>query len=214
MKLQAPTLPPKAGLEPIALAQLVSDRSFEHVSLADVDASQQQIKSLSIDTAMLEKVMLYEATLEKIGLSDSELRACDLSAARCSEASFIRVRIIGSRLTGIDLSRSTIKDVVFENCKLDMANFRFAKLTRVRFVNCALFETDFQAAELSGVEFQDSQLEKVEFHHCKLRAVDARTSQLFDIRGWQSLKGLTIDTTQLVTVAPQLALELGLTIED
>jgi uncharacterized protein YjbI with pentapeptide repeats len=123
------------------------------------------------------------------------------------------VRIIGSRLTGIDLSRSTIKDVVFENCKLDMANFRFAKLTRVRFVNCALFETDFQAAELSGVEFQDSQLEKVEFHHCKLRAVDARTSQLFDIRGWQSLKGLTIDTTQLVTVAPQLALELGLTIE-
>jgi uncharacterized protein YjbI with pentapeptide repeats len=116
-------------------------------------------------------------------------------------------------MTGVDLSRSTLKDVVFKDCKLDMANFRFAKLTRVTFISCTLNETDFQAAELSEVVFEDCYLEKVEFGQSKVKQVDARTSQLYDIRGWQSLKGLIIDSTQLVMIAPQLAHELGLIIK-
>ncbi len=117
-------------------------------------------------------------------------------------------------MTGLDLSRSTIKDVIFEDCKLDMANFRYTKFARVRFINCTLLETDFQAAELVDVEFQTSHMEKVEFGHAKVSRVDVRSSQLFDIRGWQSLSGLIIDSTQLVSIAPQLALELGLRVQD
>ena len=117
-------------------------------------------------------------------------------------------------MTGLDLSRSTLKDVTFEGCKLDMVNVRFAKLTRVQFIDCIMNEADFQAAELTDVAFQNSHLEKVEFGQCKLKSVDARSSQLFDIRGWQSLKGLTIDSAQLVSIAPQLAVELGLVIKE
>jgi uncharacterized protein YjbI with pentapeptide repeats len=213
MKLNKPKLT-KAGLNPISVRQLTAEASLEQISLAGADAGGLRAKNLGIDEATLEKVLLTEAKLERLSLSDAELKACDLSAASCSESSLIRVHVIGGRMTGIDLSRSTIKDVIFEGCKLDLANFRFTKLTRVQFIDCMMTETDFQAAELNEVEFQNSHLEKVEFGQCRIKGVDARTSQLFDIRGWQSLKGLKIDSTQLVAIAPQLAAELGLIIDD
>ena len=117
-------------------------------------------------------------------------------------------------MTGVDLSRSTLQDVIFEDCKLDMANFRFSKLKRVKFINCTFSETDFQAAELHEVSFGSCQLGKVEFGQAKIKQVDVRTSELYDIRGWQSLKGLVIDSTQLVMVAPQLANELGIVVKE
>jgi uncharacterized protein YjbI with pentapeptide repeats len=214
MKINFPKLPPRAGLEPIDLSQLVAEVSLEHVLVSGIDASNLRAKSLALDESLLEKVTLAEARLERLGLSDAELKACDFSAARCPENSIIRVRITDSRMTGVDLSRGTLKDVVFENCKLDMANFRFAKLTRVQFIDCILNEADFQRAELKDVAFLSSHLEKVEFSQARIKDVDARTSELVDIRGWQSLRGLTIDPVQLITIAPQLAQELGLAIEE
>lgn len=213
MNLRAPKLA-AATLSSVDRACLVAEASLEQVSLSHVDAGNIHARSLSLQEAVLERVLLTEAHLERLSLTDVEVKACDLSIARCSESSFMRVRIVGGRMTGIDLSRATIKDAVFEECKLDIANFRFAKLTRVQFVNCQLNETDFQAAELHEVEFQGSYLEKTEFGQCRIKDVDVRTSQLYDIRGWQSLKGLTIDSAQLITVAPQLAVELGLKIGD
>jgi uncharacterized protein YjbI with pentapeptide repeats len=69
-------------------------------------------------------------------------------------------------------------------------------------------------ATLTNVTFSSSELKKVAFSRAVLKNVDARTSQLFDIRGWSSLKGLALDTTQLMTIAPELANEFGLIIED
>lgn len=213
MKLNKPKLT-RTGLDSINVQRLVTEATLDQITISYADASGLKAKNLSLDEAMLEKVLLTEARLEKLSLTDTELRACDLSAAGCSESSLIRAYIVGGRMTGVDFSRSTIKDVIFEDCKLDMANFRFAKLTRVQFINCQLTETDFQAAELTDVEFQTSHLDKVEFGQCKIKNVDARSSELLDIRGWQYLRGLKIDSTQLVTIAPQLAAGLGIKIED
>ncbi|HSX00238.1 MAG TPA: pentapeptide repeat-containing protein [Patescibacteria group bacterium] len=214
MKLQAPKLPNRADLTPCDATQLMSETALESIRLQGVDASNLPIQSLSIDEAILEKVIFSGATLDRFSLSDAELLGCDFTATHCPGASLIRMQVTGGRLTGIDLSRSTLKDIIFDGCKLDMANFRYAKLTRVTFVDCLLTETDFQAAELSEVTFQSSILDRVEFGHCKVKMSDARTSQLLDIRGWEYLKGITIDSLQLMAVAPQLALEIGITIKD
>ncbi|MET0779413.1 MAG: pentapeptide repeat-containing protein [Candidatus Saccharimonadales bacterium] len=214
MKLHSIKLADKSALTPIGVGQLTTGATLEQVYLQGAEAAGIVVKDLNFDESMLEKVVLAEARLERFSLTDSELRACDLSAARCSGASLIRVRVIGGRLTGLDLSRSTLKDVTFEDCKLDMANFRYAKLTRVRFINCMLAETDFQAAELHDITFEDCTLDRVEFGHARIKSVDTRSSQLIDIRGWEYLKGLTVDSMQLAAIAPQLALQIGLIIKD
>lgn len=211
MKLNSPTII-KNDLDAMDVDQLQSEVSLERTLLSGEGVGL-RAANMHIDESVFDRALLVEAKLEKLSLSDVELKACDLSAARCSESSLIRVRFKGVRTTGTDFSRSTLKDVVFEDCKIDMVNFRFAKLTRVRFVDCTLNEADFQAAALQEISFENCHLEKVEFAQATIKQVDARTSQLYDIRGWQSLKGLVIDSTQLVTVAPQLANELGIVIE-
>lgn len=211
MKLSTPTIN-KATLDAADIGTLKPEARLEQAILSG-DGVGLRAPNISIEESVFERALLIEAKLEKLGLRDVELKACDFSAAHCSESSLVRVHFNGGRMTGVDFSRSTLQDVVFEDCKLDMANFRFAKLTRVKFVNCMMNETDFQVAELKEVAFAGCHLEKVEFGQSKIKQVDVRSSQLYDIRGWQSLKGLIVDSTQLVVIAPQLANELGIVIK-
>lgn len=211
MQVIAPKLPPT--LQEVLVKKLAVDVRFEAVRLRG-QASGAVAKGVIIDEAVLDKVSLSQAQLEKLGLSDVVMKSCDLSATSCGDGSWIRVQTTGGRMTGLDLNKCLLKDVVFEGCKLDMANFRFAKLAKVRFVDCVLTEADFGGAQLNQVEFANCLLEKTDFTQAKLSNVDARSSQLIDVRGWEYLKGLTVDTGQLMTIAPQLALALGLKVDD
>jgi uncharacterized protein YjbI with pentapeptide repeats len=215
VKLQVtpPKIPPRNGLEPADIRFLKTDSSLEQVSITG-DAAGSIAKNLRLDEALLERVNLMEAKLEKMGLSDVIIKGCDLSAARAPESSWVRTHVWGGRVSGIDLSRSTLKDVTFEDCKMDMANFRYARLARVRFVSCMLTDADFQGAELHDVIFEDCHLERVEFSAARLKNVNASGSQLINLRGWRSLKGLMLDSAQLMDVAPQMALALGIKLKD
>lgn len=213
MKVVLPKKPARSFTEPFT-NQLQAELRIENAHIELLDAIGVHAENMSIDESVLERVQCVQAKLEKLGLSDVKLQGCDLSAAKCADGSWLRVHVKGGRLTGIDLSNTTLKDVTFEDCKLDLANFRASKLTRVQFIGCHLQETDFQMATLTNVAFTSSELSKVAFSRAVLKQVDARTSQLFDIRGWDSLKGLTLDTSQLMAIAPELANELGLVIEN
>ncbi len=213
MKVVLPKKPTIGATEPF-IGRLMPEARIENTRIEILDALGCSAANMTIDESILERVMFVQAKLEKFGLSDVLLKGCDFSAATCADGSWLRVHVKGGRLTGVDLSNAALKDVIFEDCKLDLANFRASKLTRVQFVRCHLKETDFQMATLNNVSFVSSELEKVAFSRVTLKNVDARTSQLFDIRGWSSLKGLTIDSMQLVGVAPELANEIGLQIED
>lgn len=213
MKIQLPVVL-RDRLLNVAVARLKAEARLEGVKVERIGASGLRAGNMSVDEAFFEKVLFASAKLEKLRAADVEFRACDFSATTCAEGTFIRTCFNNCRLMGANLSQVVFKDVVFQNCKLDMSNFRLATLKRVQFIDCVLSETDFQMSELTDVEFQNCRLEKTEFDHCKIKRADARTSQMFDIRGWQSLRGLTIDTSQLMAVAPELATELGLTIKD
>lgn len=107
-----------------------------------------------------------------------------------------------------------MQDVVFEECRLDLANFRFAKFKRVKFIDCELTEADFQGAEFTDTSFENSQIERVEFSNTRHMRTDLTSSTLTDVRGWASLKGATIDAVQLMAVSPELAATLGIKIAD
>lgn len=204
----------KETLEPIRAKRIFSEAKIENAILSNLDYTELKAKNASFEESVIERSHFVAAKLEKLSFMDVEAKASDFSAALCSDSSLVRVHFIGCRMIGVDFNRSVIKDVIFKDCKLDMANFRFAKLTRVRFMKCTFIDADFQAAEIREVAFDNCHLEKVEFGQCKIKQVDVRGSQLYDIKGWQSLRGLIINSTQLVTIAPQLAAELGLIIEE
>lgn len=213
MKIQPPRIPPQLDPLPDGQARFEDEAYIAQGLLAAIDLHDTRATAVHLEALRIERCGFTGAQLERLNAEDIIWRGCDLSAVQCSESSLFRMHVDGGRLSGIDLSRSTLRDVCFEDCKLDMANFRFAKLQRVTFRNCQLRETDFQAAELIDVTFPGSVLDKAIFDQCNLIRVDFRGALLYDLRGWQSLAGVKLDTTQLMQVAPQLALAMRLDIE-
>lgn len=214
MKITAPKIPHKNLLGQGDISQFITEATLEDLHFTGGNAIAIRATNVSLDEVWLDKVTLVQANLEKLMVRDGIFHNCDLSAANCSSGSCIRVKMSDGRMVGVDFSSCTLQDVTFADCKLDMANFRACKLVRVRFANCTLVETDFQGANFHDVTFEDCTLEKTVFNHCEAKNLDLRSSQLFDLRGWRDLRGARIDTAQLTAVAPELALEIGLRVED
>lgn len=210
MKINTPQI--AAQLDEVGLSEL-QEGDIEDALLRDIDATNCLIIGLEIMSARLEKVILTAAQLGRVSMRDMVAKQTDFSAAHLANGALNRCEFVDCRMTGVDFSRTALHDITFRGCKLDMANFRFANLRRVRFVECTFVDTDFLSASLYDVVFESCTLEKTIFHQAKCKQVDLRTSDLYEIHGWASLKGVVIDSAQLVAVAPYLAHELGIVVK-
>ena len=210
MKLSPPRI---VAQLPDATLEMLHEGELDEVLLRDIDATKVNVPALIIDGSVIEKVTFLQAQLVRVSAKDMRVKQSDLSSVVFNDGQFNRVEFSTCRMTGVDFSKATLHDVIFRGCKLDLANFRFADLRRVRFIDCTLSETDFMGATLHDVGFQTCTLEKTVFDRAKCTQVDLRGSQLIEISGWGSLKGATIDDLQLITIAPYLANELGLSVK-
>jgi uncharacterized protein YjbI with pentapeptide repeats len=213
MKVTLPKIP--AGLRETSNDPTSFKREayFERIILRGFEALNRAAQKMKFDEVALDRLVLINAALDNVTMLDVEVRGCDLSATVLASGNCNRVRFTSCRMAGADLSRTTLKNVTFVGCKLDMANFRFAKLQGVVFEDCELNEADFQMAELREVTFTNCTIERGIFTQCTISNVDARGSELRGIHGWRYLRGLVIDHTQLITIAPELARDLGLKIQ-
>lgn len=203
----APQLPAQLDALDDLQQALRHNESVSGVAVQGSDLAGIKIKSLTITDAKLSKISAVEADLEKLELLDVHVQHSELTAANCADASWCRVQLKNMRCSGLKLQTSTLKDVAFEDCKLDLVNFRFAKLKNVTFKNCSLNESDFYMARLENVQFQYCTFNKCQFSGATLKNVDLRTSDLTDLSGVSGLAGATIDHVQLIALAPLLASE-------
>lgn len=212
MKIQTPQLP--VQLDELAAPQLHDDELFEDQRIISLDAIGVRATNVSFDECELVKPLFSQATLEKLQLRDVRIIGGDCTATNASDGGSLRVTFDDVRMTGFDASRSTYKEVSFRNCKIDMANFRFAKLKNVRFEDCNLTDCDFQSSQLTNVVFRNCTLQKVLLSNATCKQVDMRSSQIDNLVGWQSASGVIIDSVQLMHVSPELAQELKITVSD
>lgn len=210
MKIARPRLP--AQPDKVSLTAMLNDGELEDGRLEGIEAVNSNIAGLELSAVVMDKVTLTGSHLSRLVARDVRLSQVDLTAAHVDNGAVVRGEFVNCRLTGTDFSQTRLHDVLFRSCKVDMANFRRADLRRVQFVDCILQDADFMNATLTDVEFQSCVLERTVFAQAICKKVDLRTSQLIDITGWRSLKGATIDGAQLMTAAPYLAQELGISV--
>jgi len=109
---------------------------------------------------------------------------------------------------------ASLRRVTFRDCKLDSVNFRSGKLIDVQFENCLLRDPEFGGATLQRVSFAGCTLTRADFSRVTCTKVDLRGAALGITAGYDSLRGATIDSVQLVALAPLLAHHLGITVTD
>jgi uncharacterized protein YjbI with pentapeptide repeats len=135
-------------------------------------------------------------------------------AADLAETGWQDVTLTGCALAGVPAFSAALRRVTFRDSKLDSVNFRAGSLTDVTFENCLLRDPDFGGATLLRVSFPGCTLTGADFTKVTCTDVDLRRAELGISAGYESLRGATIDTVQLVGLAPFLARHLGITVAD
>ena len=182
----------------------------KHISKADL-ASRIRIE---FDTCRVGDVQLTGAKLLKLKISDSVLVHIEAAGLLAPDAAWLRVLVANSRFTGADSGKAQFEDCTFDAIKFDEAAFRFATFQRVWFKDCILTNADFTGAKFTNVVFSGCTLEGAIFDQARCVSVDFRGEKLGFIKGLNGLKGAMISSEQLIELAPLMALELGLHVED
>ena len=103
----------------------------------------------------------------------------------------------------------------YEGLKFADLSFDEAAAGNCHFLDCEFVNTSFGGgATLLRVSFGGCTLTGADFTKVTCTDVDLRGAGLGITAGLESLRGVTIDSVQLVALAPLLARQLGITVAD
>jgi uncharacterized protein YjbI with pentapeptide repeats len=156
---------------------------------------------------------LSESKLRSATLRECIVQRCDLSNGDWSHVQSSTVLFEDCRCVGLMLTEAELRETTLRRTRADYVNFRMATLTNVTFEDVQLHEADFYGARLTSVSFVRCELARADFSAVKLQNVDLRGSSLDDLRGVSGLRGATVDQPQLISLAPALAAESGIAVE-
>lgn len=214
MKLLRPDIPADLHVVSSARHAFLQDETLIGLHIQHTDVSGLSAKNVVIQESKLTRSTLTQLAIEKFQAGDCLFEHCDLTASSLADSSWHAVEMRDTRCSGIQLQTSLIKNVLFKNCKLDMANLRFSTLENVIFEECVVAEMDLYNATLKNVAFIQCDIKNVEFSEAKLQKVDLSAARIISIKGLRSLKGATISTEQLFYLAPSMAADIGIIVRD
>nr|BBH85975.1 hypothetical protein KTC_07260 [Thermosporothrix sp. COM3] len=201
MTLHSPVIPPKARLHPWAAAQLTAQERYEQMLIEGMRFDGQDARLLHFEQTLCRDTGFRGVESEGIQLVDCRLVDCDLANARWSNGGLHRVTFQKCRMTGFIGTESLFEEVLFHDCMLDLALFRYAVLRHVRFKDCLLQEADLQGAKLTDVRFEGCSLAQVQLSQSRLRDVNIAGCAIDGLRiGMSEVAGLTVDPAQALAL--------------
>jgi uncharacterized protein YjbI with pentapeptide repeats len=167
----------------------------------------------SITEAVIRGEVWARATINGLTLRRSWLSGADLAGVTIAESTFDRCVFTGCTLVGADVHTLTLRDVIFENCRLDYATLQRVKTASpVAFLGCSLVEATFAASALSFAVFDGCKFIGLLFSESDLRGADVRGNDLSGLTSATALRGATLSGTQVPSFTDLVLRELAMTI--
>lgn len=211
--------PPKINLGELAQGflgdigpeEFLEGMEFTDLNLAEVDATQ----STFLDCRW-SNVNLGDADAP-ISLTGARISGTTISDSRADTWTMSRGNLLHTEISGTRIGAGVVYDsvwerVLFTNCRISYLNLRGSKLADVEFRDCKIDEIDLDRAKVSRVAFPGSSVGAFQCEGATLGNVDIRGLQPHKISGVHSLRGATIDDTQLMLFADLFARELGISV--
>jgi uncharacterized protein YjbI with pentapeptide repeats len=165
---------------------------------------------VTIDGCALRSVTLADPNAQRVRMREVRIENSDLANIDLTGGLLERVEIISTRLTGAKCNETQFRSVLFQECKLDLAMFRMAKLQHCIFENCNLADADFYEADLAGTVFRKCDLSRADISHANLADADIRDCRIDGMRGMPgNAAGLVISPDQ----APLLITLFGVRVQ-
>jgi uncharacterized protein YjbI with pentapeptide repeats len=185
---------------------------LEGVLLERIDLSDREAPNLQLVKSRLEQVDLSGAAVLGAGFRDVIAVGGSWANIRAERATLRNVQLGKLRLTGANLALADIEDATFQDCRIDLASFRFAKLKRVRFENCQMQEVDFYEAKLTSVVFTDCVLAGVTLAGATFTSSEMRGCDLSGAVNPGQLRGVRMAWPDVINAAGELAAAVGIEI--
>ncbi|MEO5874871.1 MAG: pentapeptide repeat-containing protein [Streptosporangiaceae bacterium] len=191
------------------------DGEYLSVHYQDLDLSHRELESAQFERCRFTGSSLAGSPLRDVGFTDVEMASVDLSNSTARDLSILRGSITASRLTGMRWVECGFRDLLVEDCRADLASFRFSVFKpTVVFRDCNLREVSFQSADLRGARFERCDLTGAQFSHAQMAGTRFADCVLAGLGGVASLKGAIIKSTDAMALVYSLAASMGITIED
>ncbi|MCH0561974.1 MULTISPECIES: pentapeptide repeat-containing protein [unclassified Streptomyces] len=194
---------------------LAPDGDYDGLEFRDADLGGQDGAGARFMDCRLAGCGLDETRLRRARLLDSVLTGVRGVGTDLAESTLRDVEVVDARLGGTQMHGAVLERVLVRGGKIDFLNLRKARLRDVVFESCVLVEPDFAGARLERVAFVDCAVKGADFGEAVLTDVDLRAAAPLEIvRGVDRLAGAVISTAQLLDLAPVLAAQLGVRVED
>jgi uncharacterized protein YjbI with pentapeptide repeats len=162
----------------------------------------------------VDPLLLDDATLKEDGLRDVVLRHANLANRRVLGTLVERVRLSGCRMTGLQLSESSLRDLEVSDSRVDLAAFRMSRFERVVFRDCQMQELDLVEAQLGSVVFERCDMTGADFRNARFSRCVMRGCTLTGALGIDRLRGVSMPWPDLVGLVGELAAAIGIGILD
>jgi uncharacterized protein YjbI with pentapeptide repeats len=150
------------------------------------------------------------ARLPGLRLADVVVQGGDLANLAAPEAALQRVVFAGTRLTGVQLTRGKLTDVVFRDCRIDLATFAGTTFERARFEGCVLAQTEFRDALWRSVRLEHCDLGDADLTGLRIDGCELVGCTLDATVGLERLRGAAMPWGDIVGHAGELAAALGI----
>jgi uncharacterized protein YjbI with pentapeptide repeats len=143
-------------------------------------------------------------------LVDAIVERGNLANLVAAELSLNRVVFAGARLTGVQWTRGRITDVVFRDCRMDLALLAGTTFERVTFDGCLLAQTDFGEALFRSVRFDHCDLGEADLSGLRIDGCELRSCTLDGLLAAERLRGAAMPWADVVGHSGLFATALGI----
>jgi uncharacterized protein YjbI with pentapeptide repeats len=144
---------------------------------------------------------------------DVTLEDCDVIGVSAQKSRLERVTISGSRLRGVTWAGGVIRGATLDAVTCHDLSCRFSTLRAVILRDCQLPEADFTEVEFNQVVLERCDLRGAKFDHATVKSLRLAGCNLAGASGAIDLRGASMDLDDVLSLAPSLARENGITIE-
>ncbi|MGC9665230.1 pentapeptide repeat-containing protein [Planosporangium sp. 12N6] len=187
------------------------DDDLVEANVDGTDWSRLHLTGARVRLSHLAGVNLVEVAWRNVTFYGCRFERVDFSSARLTGMTVERCEFVGCRMTGLLLGETTLKNVIFEDCRLDYATLADVRATGpAAWTRCTLTETTMANCRLPSVAIRSCNLAGLVMDTCDLRQADLRDNDLSQVTGLASLHGVRLAQEQLPGLATSMLRELAI----
>ncbi|MFF0989124.1 pentapeptide repeat-containing protein [Kocuria nitroreducens] len=188
--------------------------TFEALSFTGDDLTGMDLSSVGFTDCSLTDLNTIELELTSARIIDSRLHHLDIPTVSAAYSTLRGVLLEDSRLGVLQCIEGSWGSVHIRNAKVGYVSLRGATVRDVQFTGCVIDELDLTGAQVQRLALDDTEVGTLDVSGATLTDVDLRAVDLPQITGLAHLRGATITDLQLQLLAPAMAAQLGIAVED